>query len=53
MAGLLDELHGGSAALVLAIEHLWTMALRDAVRDARGLVIGHRSLTPEDLIASA
>jgi hypothetical protein len=51
VAGLLDEPHGGSSALVLAIEHLWAMPLRDAVRDARGVVIGHRSLTPEDLIA--
>lgn len=51
MAGLLDELHGGSSVLVLAIEHLWAMPLRDGVRDAGGVVIGHRSLIPEDLIA--
>ena len=50
-AGLLDELPEGSSALVLAIEHLWAMPLRDAVRDAGGVVLGHRSLTPEDLIA--
>jgi hypothetical protein len=50
-AGLLDELPDGSSALVLAIEHLWAVPLRDAVRDAGGLVLGHRSLTPEDLIA--
>jgi hypothetical protein len=50
-AGLLDELPDGSSALVLAIEHLWAMPLRDAVRAAGGVVIGHRSLTPEDLIA--
>jgi hypothetical protein len=36
---------------VLAIEHLWAIPLRDAVRDAGGLVIGHRSVTPEDLVA--
>jgi hypothetical protein len=50
-AGLLDELPDGSSALVLAIEHLWAMPLRDAVRDAGGVVLGHRSLTAEDLIA--
>jgi hypothetical protein len=38
----------GSSALVLAIEHLWAIPLRDAVRDAGGIVLGHRSLTPED-----
>ena len=36
---------------MLAIEHLWAMPLRDAVRDAGGVVLGHRSLTAEDLIA--
>ena len=50
-ASLLDELPDGSSALVLAIEHLWALPLRDAVRDAGGLVLAHRSLTPEELIA--
>jgi hypothetical protein len=50
-ASLLDELPDGSSALVLAIEHLWAVPLRDAVRDAGGVVLGHRSLTPEELIA--
>ncbi len=49
-ASLLDELPDGSSALVLAIEHLWAVPLRDAVRDAGGLVLGHRSLTPEELV---
>jgi hypothetical protein len=48
---LLEELPDGSSALVLAIEHLWAVPLRDAVRDAGGIVIAHRSLTAEDLIA--
>ena len=48
---LLDDLPEGSSALVLAIEHLWAIPLRDAVRDAGGIVLGHRSLTAEDLIA--
>ncbi|HWL50327.1 MAG: hypothetical protein K0T01_2836 [Acidimicrobiia bacterium] len=50
-AGLLDELPDGSSALVLVIENLWAVPLRDAVRDAGGVVLAHRSLTPEDLIA--
>jgi hypothetical protein len=50
-ADLLDALPSGSSALVLAIEHLWAVPLRDAVRDAGGLVISHRSLTMEDLVA--
>lgn len=50
-ARLLDELPDGASALVLAIEHLWAVPLRDAVRDAGGVVIGHRSLSAEDLIA--
>ena len=49
-AALVDELPDGSSALVLAIEHLWAIPLRDAVRDAGGLVLGHRSLTPEELV---
>jgi hypothetical protein len=43
--GLLDERPAGSSALVLTIEHLWAVPLRDAVRDAGGLVLGHRSLS--------
>ena len=49
-AGLVDELPDGTSALVLAIEHLWAVPLRDAVRDAGGLVLAHRSLTAEDLV---
>ena len=48
--GLLDELPDGTSALVLAIEHRWAIPLRDAVRDAGGIVLGHRSLTLEDLV---
>lgn len=50
-ARLFDELPDGSSALVLAIEHMWAVPLRDAVRDAGGVVIAHRSLTAEDLVA--
>ena len=50
-AELAAELPDGSSALVLAIEHLWAIPLRDAVRDAGGLVLGHRTLTAEDLVA--
>jgi hypothetical protein len=50
-AELLDDLPEGSSALVLAIEHLWAVPLRDAVRDAGGVVLAHRSFSAEDLIA--
>ena len=50
-ADLVDALPDGSSALVLAIEHLWAIPLRDAVRDAGGLVLAHRSITVEELIA--
>jgi hypothetical protein len=49
-AELLDDLPDGSSALVLAIEHLWAVPLRDAVRDAGGVVLAHRSITAEDLV---
>ena len=49
--GLLDELPDGTSALVLAIEHMWAVPLRDAVRDAGGILFGHRMVTAEDLIA--
>ena len=49
-AGLVEDLPEGSSALVLAIEHLWAIPLRDAVRDAGGIVIAHHSVTAEDLI---
>ncbi len=49
-AGLVDELPDGASALVLAIEHLWAVPLRDAVRDAGGIVLAERSLTMEDLV---
>ena len=48
--GLVDDLPDGASALVLAIEHLWAIPLRDAVRDAGGIVLGHHSFTPEELI---
>ncbi len=50
-ARLSDELPDGTSALVLAIEHLWAVPLRDAVRDAGGLVLAHGSLTAEELVA--
>lgn len=47
---LIDELPDGSSALVLAFEHLWAVPLRDAVRDAGGVVLSHVALSAEDLI---
>jgi len=49
-ADLIYELPDGSSALVLAFEHLSAVPLRDAVRDAGGVVLAHRSLSAEDLI---
>ena len=49
--GLLDDLPEGSSALVLAIEHMWAIPLRDAVRDAGGIVLAHHSITAEELVA--
>ena len=49
---LLEDLPDGTSALVLAIEHLWAIPLRDAVREAGGIVIGHRSFTAEDLMTA-
>ena len=50
-AALVDDLPDGTSALVLAIEHLWAIPLRDAIRDAGGLVLAHRSLSAEELVA--
>jgi hypothetical protein len=47
---LLEDLPDDSSALVLAIEHLWAVPLRDAVRDAGGLVVAHPSISAEDLV---
>ena len=48
---ILADLPEGSSALLLIVEHLWAIPLRDAVRDAGGLVLAHRSVSAEDLIA--
>jgi hypothetical protein len=50
-AGLVDDLPDNCSALVLAVEHLWAVPLRDAVRDAGGIVVAHQSLSAEDLVA--
>jgi hypothetical protein len=49
--GIGENLPDGSAALVLAIEHLWAAPLAEAVRDAGGIVLGDITVTPEKLIA--
>ena len=48
---VLMEIPNDTAAALLLIEHHWAVPLRDAVRDAGGIVIGHRSLTAEELVA--
>jgi hypothetical protein len=50
-SGILDDLPKGSSALVLVIEHRWMIPLRDAVRDAGGLLLAHRSVSVAELIA--
>ena len=50
-AQLLAELPEGRSALVLAVEHLWAVPLRDAVADAGGHVLAHRWFTVDDLVA--
>jgi Family of unknown function (DUF6325) len=42
---------GGSAGLLM-IEHVWARALRSAVRDAGGRMVGQDFLTPEAIAAA-
>src|SRR5262245_18360855 len=50
-ADLAEDLPDGASALVLAVEHMWAIPLRDAVRDAGGVVLANTSVTAESLIA--
>jgi uncharacterized membrane protein len=44
-----DQIPAGSAALVLLIEHLWALELKQAVRNAGGVPVTQGFLTPEAL----
>lgn len=48
---ILDELPDGTAALVLVVEHRWLIPLRDAVRDAGGVVLARQTVGLEELAA--
>jgi hypothetical protein len=49
-ADIATDLPTGTAALVLAVEHLWAAPLAAAIREARGVVLGKTMVTPEKLI---
>jgi uncharacterized membrane protein len=46
-----DLIPPGSAAAFLLLEHLWAIGLKEALRNADGVVIAHGWLTPATLIA--
>jgi uncharacterized membrane protein len=46
-----DRIPRGSAVAFLLLEHLWAIGLKEALRNANGVVIAHGWLTPETLIA--
>lgn len=48
---ILEDLPDGSAALVLVVEHRWLIPLRDAIRDAGGIVLARQSIGLEELIS--
>lgn len=48
---ILEDLPEDSAALVLVVEHRWLIPLRDAVRDAGGIVMARQSIGLEELIS--
>ncbi len=50
-AEVLAELPDGTGALVLVVEHRWLIPLRDAVRDAGGVVMARRTIGLEELVA--
>jgi len=46
-----QDIPNGSAAILLLIEHLWAIPLRDAVRKAGGTLLAQDFLSPELLIS--
>lgn len=49
--GLAAEMEVGEALLLLVIENVWATGLRDALRDAGGVLARQEYLTPEGLVA--
>ena len=50
-ADLVDELPDDSAAMLLIIEHVWAVPLREAVVDAGGVLMANQWIGAADLIA--
>jgi uncharacterized membrane protein len=46
-----SDLPKGDAALVLLLEHVWLIPLRNAMRDAHGMLLSEDFLSPELLIS--
>lgn len=47
---LADQMEVGDAAMILLIEHVWAQPLRNAMRDAGGMLLAQDFLSPELLI---
>jgi uncharacterized membrane protein len=45
-----DNLPNDSSALILIIEHLWAKDIKEALRNANGVMIAHGMLQPEVLV---
>jgi len=50
LESLAGDIEPGTSALLLLIEHTWAIGLRDAVRNAGGVVLSQAMLTPEALM---
>jgi uncharacterized membrane protein len=46
-----EEIPQGGTSLMLLIEHLWAVPLRNALRDAGGVLLAQDFLSPELLVA--
>ena len=46
-----EAIPDGTAAAILIIEHLWAKNLKQAIRDAGGVLVSQGMLTPELLVA--
>ena len=47
----IEELPDGAAGLLLIVEHVWAVPLRDAVVDAGGILLGNQWIGAQDLLA--
>ncbi|MCO5223213.1 MAG: hypothetical protein M9947_16815 [Thermomicrobiales bacterium] len=50
MAGIIDDIHPGGAAVVVLFEHTWAFDIRNKIRRATGVPIAQGFLTPELLM---